>query len=529
MSHEKPKRGAVVAGHPRASAAGSEVLAKGGNATDAAIAMAGVLSVVRPHMCGLGGDVLALFLDGKDGTVHALNGSGRTGSLATPDFFRAAGGRAAALSVTVPGAVAAIVDAHGRFASIPLPELLAPAIRLAENGFPVSDTLAREFAFDPGPLLGKPETPFMPRGKVPPVGSLIRNPPLARTLSSIAEGGAESFYGESTGPDLSTFLQDHGGHVLPEDLASHRSTWTEALSARHSDLEILAFPPNTQGLAFLQQLEMAHLAGVGEMDPGTPEYLHTLIEIKKLAFADRNRWLGDPSFSEVPVDRLLDSDYLRGRVELVHPRRAKNQAQPGFGGREAGGTPHLSQGGDTVFLTAVDAEGNAVSWIQSIFSGFGSGLFHAETGVLFHNRASLMTLEEGHPNQVAPGKRPFHTLSPVLAKRGNEVAFTLGTPGADGQTQTLLQISLNHLVFGMAPGPAIEAPRFRSYSGQKVELEGRFDDGTVAVLQEWGHKVTTVEPWANQMGGAQMILDDWRKGILVAAADSRREARAEVL
>ncbi len=140
-----------------------------------------------------------------------------------------------------------------------------------------------------------------------------------------------------------------------------------------------------------------------------------------------------------------------------------------------------------------------------------------------------MTLEEGHPNQVAPGKRPFHTLSPVLAKRGNEVAFTLGTPGADGQTQTLLQISLNHLVFGMAPGPAIEAPRFRSYSGQKVELEGRFDDGTVAVLQEWGHKVTTVEPWANQMGGAQMILDDWRKGILVAAADSRREARAEVL
>jgi gamma-glutamyltranspeptidase/glutathione hydrolase len=294
-------------------------------------------------------------------------------------------------------------------------------------------------------------------------------------------------------------------------------------------LEFFVVPPNTQGLTFLQQLGMVGPAGVVGMANGSPEYLHALIEIKKLAFADRDRWIGDPDFVHVPVDRLLEPSYLEARARLVSPDLARESTGPGFGDTpRAQGTPSHPTG-DTVFLTAVDAFGNAVSWIQSIFFDFGSALFEPESGILFHNRGIGFSLEDGHPNQVAPGKRPFHTLSPALALERGSLAFTLGTPGADGQTQTLTQVVLNHCAFGMSPQEAIEAPRFRSYAGLDVGVESRFSKEALDGLSALGHEVRPLGAWAIDMGGAQMIRRNPQDGTLIAAADPRREAKAEVL
>jgi gamma-glutamyltranspeptidase/glutathione hydrolase len=530
MTSRGAKEGAVVAGHPLATAAGLDVLARGGKAMDAAIAMAAVLAVVRPHMCGLGGDAFALYFEADTGKVTALNGSGRAGSLATPEFFAAgARRRSRALHVTVPGVVRAYADAHARFGSLPFPELLSPAINLAREGFPVSELLSREFEKGRGTLPLGGETPYFPGDRTPQPGSLLRNLALSETLESIAALGPESFYQGPPAETLSSFLRDRGGHLFPEDFASHESTWTEPLWASHFDLDFWVLPPNSQGLAFLQQMGMALGAGIPDLAPGSAEYVHRLVEIKKLAFADRDRWIADPSFYHQPTDRLLDPEYLEERLDLLRPDRAVSAFPPGFGGAALEPAPVRASGGDTVFLTAVDGEGNGVSWIQSIFSPFGSGLFEPTTGVLFHNRGASFSLQEGHPNQIAPRKRPFHTLSPLVATREGKLAFTLGTPGADGQTQTLLQVVLNHLVFRLSPHDAVDAPRFRSFAGLDLAVEGRFSEATRDGLAKRGHEVRTLEPWASTMGGAQMIRVDADSGELTAAADPRREARAAVL
>jgi len=520
----------VVAAHPLATAVGTETLADGGNAMDAAIAMAAVLTVVRPHMCGLGGDAWALYLEGATGRVHALNGSGRAGSRATPEFFaQGSKKRSQALHVTVPGAVAAYADAHARFGTRPLADLLAPAINLARGGFPVSEYLAWELAkgsevFPPGL-----RTPYYPRDEAPTAGSLLHNPALANTLEIVASEGRRGFYEGQAANTMSSFLQASGGHLLPQDFANHGSEWVEPLRTNHFGMDWFALPPNSQGMAFLQQLGMVQCAGIESLAPGSPELLHSLIEVKKLAFADRDRWIGDPAFSETPVDRLLDAEYLDRRSQLIHPDRASEGFPPGFGGKGTAFQPHASPGGDTVFLTAVDSFGNGVSWIQSIFSPFGSGLFEPTTGILFHNRGASFRLEVGHPNRVAPGKRPFHTLSPLIATENGKLAFTLGTPGADGQTQTLLQVALNHCCFGMGPQESIDAPRFRSFGGLDLAVESRFLAPTLDDLERRGHELRRLGSWASTMGGAQMILVEPSDGTLTVAADPRREAQGELV
>jgi gamma-glutamyltranspeptidase/glutathione hydrolase len=497
---------------------------------DAAVAMAAVLTVVRPHMCGLGGDAFALHFEAATGQVRALNGSGRAGSLATLESFASGVRREPeSVHVTVPGVVRAYADAHARFGSIPFPDLLSPAVIMAKEGFPVSEFLAREFQKGRSALPLGGETPYFPGGRTPQPGSLLRNPALAETLEGIATLGPESFYQGRRAETLSSFLRERGGHLLPEDFASHESTWMDPLRASHFDLDFWVLSPNSQGLAFLQQMEMAVRAGIPSLTPGSAEYLHRLVEIKKLAFADRDRWVADPAFVDIPVDRLLDPEYLKGRLGLLRSDRAVQAFPPGFGAEGPGLPSARRTGGDTVFLTAVDSEGNGVSWIQSIFSPFGSGLFEPTTGVLFHNRGASFSLNEGHPNQIAPGKRPFHTLSPLVATREGKLAFTLGTPGADGQTQTLLQVALNHIVFGLSPQDAIDAPRFRSFSGLDLAVESRFSVAAREGLKERGHEVRTLDPWAGAMGGAQMIRVDTESGGLTAAADPRREAKAQVL
>ena len=313
--------------------------------------------------------------------------------------------------------------------------------------------------------------------------------------------------------------------VLSSDLVpTFESTdYSEALKKA---AEVLDSASNESREIFLiTDLQRVGLPGRGFSDLELDDDI--AIELKKLAFADRDRWVADPDKADVPVDRLLDADYLRQRAQLVDPGHAAEAVAPGFGGSPDGSDEEMDDRGDTVYLTAVDRWGNAVSWIQSNFAGFGSGLLEPETGILLHNRGALYTLEEGHPNQVAPGKRPYHTLSPMMAlHRDGSFAFTLGTPGGDSQPQSLIQIVNNVLIFGMTPQQAIEAPRFRSMGGVRVALENRVPLATAEGLVALGHDLNLIEGWTATFGGAQMIFWDAANGVLTAAADPRREAYA---
>ncbi|MDA0328716.1 MAG: gamma-glutamyltransferase [Gemmatimonadetes bacterium] len=524
-------KAAVSADHPLAAQVGMAVLQNGGNATDAIIAMAGVLAVVRPHMNGVGGDAFGIFYDGASREVTALNASGRSGALATPSFFAEAGVDAVpqvgALSVSVPGAVAGWVDAHERFGTQPFAQLLEPAIQFARDGFAVSTRLALDFQDQGGDLNEAGRALYLPGGSPPPVGSLLKNPELARTLESIARRGKEGYYTGQVAQKLAAFIEAEGGHLRAGDFARHTSTWVEPLRGDYLDHTFIVMPPNTQGPAQLALFEMSKAFPIAELGHNSTEYLHTLIELKKLAFADRDRWIADPEHADVPIARLLDPDYLRTRAGLVDPTRAADHVEPGFGDDHLGTDDDMDDSGDTVYLTAVDQWGNAVSWIQSNFAGFGSGLLEPETGVLLHNRGALYTLEPGHPNEVAPGKRPYHTLSPMMAlDAGGRFAFTLGTPGGDSQPQSLLQIVHNVLVFGMTPQEAIEAPRFRSMGGLAVSIEDRVSPDAFRGLEALGHRMTAITGWTATFGGAQMIIYNPATGVLTAAADPRREAYA---
>ena len=287
-------------------------------------------------------------------------------------------------------------------------------------------------------------------------------------------------------------------------------------------------PPNTQGVTQLALFEMAKSHDLAQQGQNSADYLHTLIELKKLAFADRDRWVADPELATVPVPQLLDPDYLRQRARAVDMAMAATEVAPGFG-EVVASAPNgsRSDAGDTVYITAVDQWGNAVSWIQSNFAGFGSGLMDEATGILLHNRGALFTLETGHPNQVAPGKRPYHTLSPMMALYPNgQFAFTLGTPGGDSQTQTIIQITQNLLMFDMTPQQALEAPRFRSQTGNRLAIENRITEAVLRELRSRGHELNVIEGWTATFGGAQMIHRDPASGVLTAAADPRREAYA---
>ena len=524
--------GAVSAGHPLAAQAGLRVLQDGGNATDAIIAMAGVLAVVRPHMNGIGGDAFGIFYDGETGEVTALNASGRSGALATPEFFAAAEldriPSIGPLSVSVPGAVAGWIDAHDRYGSMDFAGLLSTGIDYARNGFAVSTRLAQDFEEQGQNLNDAGRDLYLPNSNPPKVGSLLRNPQLANSLEIVADQGKEGFYNGSIAQKLSAFITEQGGYLRQRDFASHSSTWVTPLRGDYLNHEFVVMPPNTQGVTQLALFEMAKSHDLASMTQNSADYLHTLVELKKLAFADRDRWVADPNSANVPVDQLLDADYLKDRAQLINMSVAAESAEPGFGDEilsEPNG--NRSDAGDTVFITAVDQWGNAVSWIQSNFAGFGSGLLDEATGILLHNRGALFTLETGHPNQIAPDKRPYHTLSPTMALYpSGEFAFTLGTPGGDSQTQTILQITHNMLVFGMTPQQAIEAPRFRSLSGLRLAIEDRVSEEALLDLRQRGHLLNLVEGWTATFGGAHMIHHDPETGVLTAAADPRREAYA---
>ncbi|HXG69328.1 MAG TPA: gamma-glutamyltransferase [Gemmatimonadaceae bacterium] len=510
---------ALSSDHALATAAGAEILRRGGNAVDAAVTMAGVLSVVRPHMNGPGGDGFMLYREAATGKVYALNGSGAAGSRATPAFFAARGLRKipsdGLLSVSVPGAVRMWEDALTRFGTISLGTALAPAIGYAARGFPVSNRLSTDIAGARRTLAADAALArtFLVNGKSPAAGTILIQPDLAATLRAIADSGARTFYEGPVARRILGFIEQEGGLLTAADLARHRSAWQEPIETEYNGYRVLAFPPSTQGLAMLQQLNIAGLSDVRAMGHNSAGYVHLLAESAKLAYADRDRFIADPTRANVPVQRLLSPEHareLRGRISARSSTPPPTEALPRDGD------------GDTVYLCVVDRDGNAVSWIQSNFASFGSGRMVPGTGIVLHNRGSLFSLVAAHPNILEPGKRPYHTLSPAMVLNADRsLAMVVGTPGGDGQPQTVVQVINNALLFGMTPQQAVEAPRWRSY-GLRLGLEPGIGTAIRDSLTAIGHDVR-VQPPSAEFGGAQAIRI-LPSGARMVGSDFRREA-----
>ena len=510
---------AVSSDHPLASAAGAAVLRRGGNAVDAAITMAGVLAVVRPHMNGVGGDAFILYREAKTGRVYALNGSGRAGSRATPAYFANHNLKevpsTGILSVSVPGAVRAWEDALKRFGTITLAQALAPGIGYAEHGFVVSNRFSRDINEELTKVKGDPELTriFLVNGAAPQPGTMLVEKDLAATLRAIAQGGATAYYTGATAHRIADFMAKEGGFVTYDDLAKHHSTWHDPISTTYMGRTVLAFPPNSQGMTFLEMLNLAEQADLTSVSHNSAEYIHALVEGAKLAYADRDRYLADPAFVPVPVEKLLSKDYAR---ELAKRIRRDTVIAPDASSSALGN-------GDTVYLCVVDKDGNAVSMIQSNFAAFGSGRMVPGTGIVLHNRGSLYSLDPSHPNIIAPGKRPFHTLSPAMALNSDRsLAAVFGSPGGDGQPQTLIQILNNVWRFGMTPQQAVEAARWRVFARGRIGVEPGIGADVRADLTRRGQSVTVQEPSA-EFGGAQMIVISI-SGARLTGADPRREA-----
>lgn len=518
------REGAVVSDHALASAAGAEVLRNGGNAIDAAITMAAVLAVVRPHMNGIGGDNFLLIRDARTNRVYALNGSGRAGALATPAFFasrkltRVPG--SGIMSVSVPGAVRAWEDALKRFGTITLSAALQPAIAYAERGFPVSTRLSRDIAAESTKVAADTALRriFLVDGSAPKPGTILVQSELARSLRTIASGGADALYSGSLAQLIAQFIDREGGLLSAADLTSHRSSWQEPISTTYAGKTVLAFPPNSQGMTFLEMLNIAESVMPADEGPHSAAMIHALAEASKLAYQDRDRFLADPEFSAVPVERLISKAYAADRARVI---RRDTVVAP------AGSDAVRDGNGDTIYLAVVDKDGNAVSMIQSLFASFGSGRMVPGAGITLHNRGALFELDSAHPNVIAPGKRPFHTLSPAMALNPDgSVAMAFGTPGGDGQPQTLVQVLNNVLRHGMTPQQAVEAARWRVFGGTRLGVEPGIDSTTRAALERRGHVVRVQQPSAD-FGGAQMILIH-SSGARMTGADPRREAYAVV-
>jgi len=516
------RRGLVATSVPIATAAGIAMLQRGGNAVDAAIAAAAVLAVVEPMQCGLGGDAFALLGSARDQRLVGLNGSGRAPAAATLEAYRARGletiAPAGILSATVPGAVHAWESLARRHGSMPLGELLAPAIRAAEDGFPVTELVAHYWTVlhAIGALRNDAaRAALAPGGASPRAGDWFRPAPgLARTLREIAEGGAEAFYRGPAAQAIVATSEAEGGCFAAEDLAAHTSSWVEPLRATYRGVELAELPPNGQGIAALQALQVLECFEPAPADSALD--WHRRIEAVKLAFADRAAYVADPEHAAVPVAALLDPAYACRRAARIG-ERALDGVAPGLAG-------------DTTYLCAADAAGNLVSFIQSLFTGFGSGIACGDTGVLLQSRAAGFVLDPAHPNRLAPGKRPLHTIIPGLLLRDGRPWLAFGIMGGDVQPQAHACFVSNLVDHGLNPQEAIDAPRFRFAGGRRVIVEApglALREGTLGeALAARGHEV--VGPgaaMADVFGGGQAIARE-EDGLLVGASDRRKDGCA---
>ena len=517
MTHRPTVRaanGIVASGHHLATNAGLDVLRDGGSAVDAAIAAAAVCAVVLPQRTAIGGDVFALVYDARARTVTAYNGSGAAPAMVDSlAFVQGYGDRGAKLA-TVPGCVAAWSDMltdHGRLG---LDRVLSAAIAYAAEGFPVSDALSAAIGEEAERIAADPTAArtYSPRGRHPRAGEMLEQPDLAASLRAIAAEGADAFYRGELAERIAEGIATLGGWITADDLAAHRTDRREPIETTYRGLRIVGQPPVSQGHVLLEELAIAEGLDLRSMGWGSVEQIHAMIEIKKLAFADRDAMAGDPRVVEFSVEELLDEAFI------AHRRRA-------IAGRAAERVEPAALPADTTYLAVVDRDGNAVSLIESVFSAFGAATIVPGTGILLNNRLSGFSLDTRSPNVLAPRKRPVHTLNTVMVLDGSTPRFVYGTPGRHAQVQTNFQIGVGLIDHGLDVQEAVEAPRWYHESGRAVQLESRFPEQIRKGLAAKGHDVQMLGEWAEITGGAQAVAID-ANGVFSGGADPRREGYA---
>jgi len=521
------------------------MLTAGGNAIDAAIAANAVMTVVYPTTCSAGGDIFLLIWDAKTQQIYALNGSGRAPQGMTPEYFKSRGmsriPERGPLSINVPGAVDGWFEALERFGSLTPEQVFAPAIALAEEGMPVSAKMSRSLG-NSAALLAQWESSaaaYLPNKRAPRTGERLRQPGLARAYQLLTREGRDAFYRGPIGRTITAYVQQCGGVLSMEDLEKHHSDWVAPLSTTYRGYEVYEFPPNSQGIVALEMLNILEEFHLKETGYASAEYLHLLLEAKKLAFDDRDRFLSDPAFADVPVERLLSKTYAQERRALIK----RDRAMPYFVGE-------VEKEGDTMYLCTADKQGNVVSLIQSLYMGIGSGVIGGETGIALQNRGSYFSLDPRHINYLQPGKRTMHTLMPGMVLRDGQPYMAIGTMGGDAQPQIHVQILTAMLDFGMNCQQAISAPRWhsgRAYLtgeqdslpgqrqideqldsriGEIVAIEDRFSTTIPEQLRQLGHHITTLGPWEDAMGHAQAIVINPESSFFEGAADPRCDGLA---
>ncbi len=513
--------GLVATSQPLAAQAGLDVLKAGGNAIDAAIATVATLCVVEPCSTGIGGDAFALIWSAREGQLYGLNASGPAPLALTADFVRQQGHQQmptlGALAVTVPGALRGWQMALARFGTIGLDTLLRQPIAYAAGGFPVSQRIARAWANSTTKMAAHPDSRrvWLPGGRAPAAAERFRNPEFAATLRLLAEQGPDAFYLGDVGRQIADCVQVAGGVLTPDDLAAYQAEWVTPISAPYKDGFVFhEIPPNGQGLTALLALNLARGFDLRAMGYGTAVYYHTLMEAIKLAFADAHAAIADPRQVAVPVTGLLSETYTQQRRGQIDPMRA----QPPVAGQPP-------RHGDTVYLTVADGEGNMVSWIQSLYMGFGSGLTAGTTGVQLQNRGANFSLEPGHPNEVAPGKRPFHTIIPGFITRYGQAWSSFGVMGGFMQPQGHLQVGLNLVEWGLDPQTALDAPRFNWLQGLEFGLETAVSPIVRAELEQLGHQLLPPDAPLHY-GGGQVIVRDPASGVLIGGSEPRNDGTA---
>jgi gamma-glutamyltranspeptidase / glutathione hydrolase len=515
----------VAASQPLAAQTGIDILKRGGNAVDAAIAMAAVLNVTEPNMTGIGGDAFAMIYSAKTKKLEALNASGRAPRALTRDHFRQRGLTQMPFTgmepITVPGAVDGWVTLLEKYGTMKLAEVLAPAIGYAEDGFPVMEKTAADWA---------PEVPrlkataaaaatYLVNGAAPKAGTIFQQKNLARTLRTLARGGRDAFYRGEIARAIVDYCAKNGGFLAMEDFAAQQSDWVEPISATYRGHTLYELPPNNQGLTALILLNILEGIDLRALQNDPVRYYHTLIEATKIAFADRNRFIADPAFAKAPVRELLAKDYAARRRTLIDPEKAIDP--PAYG--------DLRMGSDTTYFSVVDKDRLAVSFINSLFNSFGSAVVAGETGIVLHNRGSGFSLEPGHPNEYAPGRRPFHTLIPAMVFKDGQLLMSYGVMGGDMQAQGHVQVLINLIDRGLNLQEAIDAPRVRYITGRDVMMEMALTTPVIDALIARGHRrVLPTDGWTERglMGGGQAIMIDPVTGVLLGASDSRKDGMA---
>jgi gamma-glutamyltranspeptidase / glutathione hydrolase len=525
------RHGAIATSQPLATAAGLRVLESGGNAVDAAVTAAAVLSVVEPTMNGIGGDLFAMVYEPKDKTIHGLNASGRAGAHATMEEFQKRGVKRipvrGPLSITVPGVVDGWNELLKKYGTITLAHALQPAIGYARDGFAVSPIIAGQWKEVESVLARDPEAAatFLPNGKAPAPGDVFKNPRLAGSLEKIAAGGRDAFYKGEIAKAIADDMQRRGGLITLADLEAHHSDWIDPISTSYRGYNVFELPPNTQGVTALEILNIMEGYDLKALGHNTAAYLHRFVEAKRIAFADRDAWIGDASTTPAAaVERMLSKEYANERRGEIPAGRSAESYKPLSlsGAATPGDDPHPVGNGDTVYLTAADDQGNAVSLIESLFETFGSGIVAGETGITLQDRGTLFSLTPGHPDQIAPGKRPFHTLVPAMVTKDGSLWLTFGVMGGDMQAQAHAQVLANLIDFGMNIQEAGEAPRFR-HTATGLALESGIDQKARDSLTAMGYHIIEMR---DAFGGFQGIMIDPKTHVLMAGSDPRKDGMA---